>query len=489
MNLLNKILMHFKHCFTEPSFQVFIITILGLILRQDNLGMTSFIRALALDPSAYNSIEYFFKSASFNIRKVNETWINIACKYAPLVTHKGMIFFIIDGVKVSKEALKMVGVKKHKQDSENSGKGEYIHGHMFGSVGILIGKPGKMFCLPLSNKIHNGIKEALNWSKDFEAWRKESHIVQMIHQTFEAAKIFERDAVVLADCYFSKKTALKALDTLNETVDFTLSIVTKMIMSTAAFEEPPPRTGEPGRPPLTGEKVKLKELFTTKASEFIEDEALIYGELKKVSYYVIDLLWGRMVCEKTGKTYYNKLRFVLVKYDDVKAILMSSNLNLSGKEILEAYGFRFKIECTFRELKQVINGFGYRFWNKKMPKLNKRKKKTAPDPLESVTDENDRKNILKTLRAIEMFALCSAIALGVLQLCSLEYSDFLDLKKLKYLRTYRGKFASEATIVEYIRNEFNRYCFLGSELPIMQKIRIRQLPKKDRKQQRVEKAG
>ena len=114
--------MHFKPCFTDPSFQVFIVTILGLILRQDNLGMTSFIRALSLDPSAYDSLEYFFKSASFNFKKVNRVWINIVCKTAPLIAHKGLIFFIIDGVKVTKEAKKMVGVKKHHQESENSAK-------------------------------------------------------------------------------------------------------------------------------------------------------------------------------------------------------------------------------------------------------------------------------------------------------------------------------------------------------------------------------
>ena len=473
--------MNFKHCFTDPSFQVFIVTILGLILRHDNLGMTSFIRALSLDPSAYNSIEYFFKSASFNLKKVNETWINTVYKIAPLITREGLIFFIIDGVKVAKEARRMVGVKKHHQESENSAKGEFIHGHMFGCVGILIGNLGKMFCLPLSNKIHNGIKEALTWCEDFETWRGESHIVQMIYQTFEAAKVFGRDAVILADSYFPKVPALKALDALNDKVNFTLYLVSKMIISTVAFEDPPPRTGKRGRPPLKGSKVKLEKLFATKSSEFTETEATIYGEQKQVSYYVIDLLWG--------KKYYKKLRFVLVKYDNVKSILMSTNLNLSGKDILEVYGFRFKIECTFRELKQVLGGFGYRYWNRSMPKLNKYKKKTDPDPLESVTDENDRKNILKTIRAIEMFALCSSIALGILQLCSLEYSTSLDMKKLRYLRTYRGKYASEATIVEYIRNEFNHLCFLGSKLPIIQKIRLRQLPKKGRKQQETEKAG
>lgn len=42
--------------------------------------------------------------------------------------------YVGDGVKASKEAKKMPGVKKLHQESENSSKGEYILGHMFGGI-------------------------------------------------------------------------------------------------------------------------------------------------------------------------------------------------------------------------------------------------------------------------------------------------------------------------------------------------------------------
>lgn len=44
-----------------------------------------------------------------------------------------------DGVKQYKEGCRMPGVKKLFQESENPAKPEYIHGHMFGSLGILVG--------------------------------------------------------------------------------------------------------------------------------------------------------------------------------------------------------------------------------------------------------------------------------------------------------------------------------------------------------------
>ena len=34
----------------------------------------------------------------------------------------------------------MLGVKKLVQDSETQSKPEYIHGHMWGGVGVLVGK-------------------------------------------------------------------------------------------------------------------------------------------------------------------------------------------------------------------------------------------------------------------------------------------------------------------------------------------------------------
>lgn len=49
----------------------------------------------------------------------------------------------------------MPGVKKHHQESENSGKPEYIYGHELGMIGVLT--DGKvMQCVPVDVEIHDG---------------------------------------------------------------------------------------------------------------------------------------------------------------------------------------------------------------------------------------------------------------------------------------------------------------------------------------------
>lgn len=83
----------------------------------------------------------------------------------------------------------MPGVKKLRQESENSSKGEYIFGHLFGAIGILAGTSQKWFCLPLFINLQDGVKTILGWGKQPEECQA-SHVVQMIDQGFAAAKVF-----------------------------------------------------------------------------------------------------------------------------------------------------------------------------------------------------------------------------------------------------------------------------------------------------------
>ncbi|RAZ95406.1 transposase, partial [Klebsiella oxytoca] len=54
----------------------------------------------------------------------------------------------------------MPGVKKLFQESENSAKPGYIHGHMFGGLGILAGSVRNWACIPLSIRLHDGLQAA-----------------------------------------------------------------------------------------------------------------------------------------------------------------------------------------------------------------------------------------------------------------------------------------------------------------------------------------
>jgi len=54
-----------------------------------------------------------------------------------------------------------------------------------------------------------------------------------------------------------------------------------------------------------------------------------------------------------------------------KFILMSTDLTLDPLDVVRIYGFRFKIEVSFKSALRILGAYSYRFWSKLM-NLNRR---------------------------------------------------------------------------------------------------------------------
>jgi len=458
---VNGTLMEFRHCFSNKrSFGWFVVIMLGLMLRTDTIGLTGIVRELSLLGSAYAAILHFFRAESWHTVMVRTAWLRIVSKLPLLYRVAGRAVLVGDGVKQSKEGKHMPGVVKLHQESENSAKGSYIFGHMFGGIGVLLGHAGqKLYCLLLSLKLHEGVGAIHGWGKE-EAEEEESHVVKMIKDAFEAVQILG-PSLLLLDRLYLTIPMLKAL-----AAKPGLQVVTKAKSNATAYYDPKPKTG-PGAKAKKGESVKVASLFQTKASEFVTEAAYVYGKVQSVRYYSLDLLWGKKL--------YQKLRFVLVILDGRANILVSTDLTLTPIQIIELYCCRFKIECAFRELKQVVAGFSYRFWSKSMPKLSRYKSNAAnQERLAALTDEDAQAHIESTVRAIEGYALLSAIALGLLQLISLLFSDLFTNGRTRFMRTVSNAIPSEATVADYMRkNIYQLFRFLP-DLAITTIIRERQ---------------
>lgn len=442
LEYIETILNKFKSCFSrQATFHWFIVIIIGLMIRSDKLGITSIIRDLALSHKNYGSMVHFFRSSSWRPDTLKTKWFEIVQSSAPLYQEEGCTILIGDGVKQAKEGRHMPGVKKMFQESENSSKPEYIFGHMFGGIGVLAGTIEKWFCIPLHINLQDGTEIIDKWKKKESV--STSHVVQMIENGYQAAKTFGK-SILLLDRYFLSVPGLKHLDALNATGSVVMTIVTKAKKSCVAYHKPPTvkKPGR-GRPAKKGATVKLMELFQACESEFLETTAVLYGRKETIRYYCINLLWGQKL--------YKELRFVLVEYRGIRSILVSTDLEQSPMSIIRLYSYRFKIECTFRELKQVIGGFSYRFWSKSMPKLKRYLKKSEAHPLEAVTEAAERNNIMGAIKAIEGYVMCSCIAMGMLQMISLHYSKNIDAIKFRYMRTPSKEMVSEATVMCYLR--------------------------------------
>ena len=442
---LEKILERFCPCFSrEAAFKWFVIVIVGLITRQDHLGVTSIIRELSLNPNCYECMVHFFRSTAWNVDNLRARWYQFLAEHAPVYKINGRIVLAGDGVKQSKEGYRMPGVKKMVQESETQSKGEFIFGHLFGAVGVLIGHRAQKFCLPLKINIQDGIRNAAGW--EGSTISEENHILQMIRNGFEAANVFGK-SIILLDRYFLSVPALCLLNKLNaEKEEKLLTIVTKAKKNCTVYLPPPPRKeGRKGRPPKKGDSLKLMSLFSDPRIRFKKATVNAYGGKKEVEYYCVNLLWGLKL--------YQTLRFVLVKWDGTTSILVSTDLTLRPTKIIELYAWRAKIESMFREMKQQIGGFGYHFWTSAMPKLNHFARKESPDPLTCVSDSKKQKRILDCIRATEAFVACSTIAMGIVQLISMKEISRGSIRKIRYLRTPSKMKPSEGTVMYFFRRK------------------------------------
>ena len=460
LNFIENILCHFETCFSRKSaFRWFVVITVGLMLRSDKLGVTSIIRDLALHPGCYDSMLHFFRASSWSLEEIRKRWFCAVKQYAPLYKEGNLHVLVGDGVKQSKEGRRMPGVKKLFQESENSAKPEFIHGHMFGGLGILAGSARRWACIPLSIRLHDGLQAAREWKG--ASVSAASHVVQMVEDAWHAAHTFG-DSLLLLDRYFLTVPALEKLKELNGSGSVHMEIVTKAKKSCTAYQKPGPRRPGRGRPPKKGAAVRLKELFGSHKGQFQEAEIELYGKKEAIRYYCIDLLWGQKL--------YQELRFVLVEMDGVQGILASTSLALEPLSIIRLYSYRFRIECTFRELKQQIGAFCYHFWSKYMPKLNYYQKKGEPTPMEQVEGERPRRKVLEAVRAIEMHMALSCIAMGILQSISIHFIGKVSSGQIRYQRTPSRGRVSEAALMHYFRKHFFRLLGQKPELCITQII-------------------
>ena len=362
-------------------------------------------------------------------------------------------------MKQSKEGRRIPGVKKLCQESETSAKPQFIHGHMFGGLGILAGSIRSMSCVPLNIRLHDGLQDTCGWESSTVSGA--SHVVQMVEDAYLAAETFG-NSILLLDRYFLSVPALKRLQELTGGETVRMEIVTKAKCNCTAFEKPALRKPGRGRPPKKGKAIRLKDLFESRKEQFSEAEMVLYGKKEKLRYYSIDLLWGQKL--------YQELRFVLVEYNGTRSILAGTSLELDPLSMIRLYSFRFRIECTFRELKQQTGAFCYHFWSKHMPRLNYYRKKTEPSPLEQVESDHARRKILQAVRAVETHMVLSCVAMGTIQCLSLQMEGKLCSEQIRYQRTPSKGKVSEGAMMHYLRKHIFRLMGQTPELRITRLI-------------------
>ena len=366
LETIDSILSDFRHCFSrKAAFYWFLIIILGFIIRCDHHGITSFIRWLFLNPEYYDPILRSLRTTSWSLEILLVHWVKVVMSMYPLIEFNGRPLLIGDGIKVAKEAKKMPAVKSLHQDSENSGKAEYILGHHCGFVGLLIGSMKKTFCLPLHGQLHEGL-EGIRPAEG-RAGQPATLVTHMAHLVLKKAKQTGMLCYATLDAYFSVGPAFLIFkEAVNEKGEQWVHLITRAKDNYVGYFNPE----DSSKRFREEEKVYLIKIFDFPWL-FEKMELTIYGHVKTVKYYCANLLW---------KPIKGLVRFVCVMDGEDRYILMCSDLKLSPIQIITIYSYRSKIEVMFLFLKHLLGGFCYHFWTKAFPKLKRGEKLQCIQP-------------------------------------------------------------------------------------------------------------
>jgi len=393
-SVVDQHLQRFRSVFSrQVPFELFVIVAWAFLLRLEGSGVSSAVRCLGLDPSEYLCLLGFFHSSAFHVATLCRQWASILSHAAPGPKIGGRPVLVADAIKVAKAGRKMPGVKVLHQESESNTKREYINGHFWGCVSILIGTTVHPYAAPIRLAIQDGIK--LSPSDRTTLPMKMASLVCTCTTT---------PSTVVVDSYYAAAAFLRYL--LKEGHH----AITRLRSNAVAYEPAAPVSGKRprGRPCKYGKKMKLASLFSRRAS-FQLTSIPLYGDIKDVLFLSQDLYWGGLL-----------VRIVLTIYPDgATVILLSTDLNLIAEEIITGYGYRFKIEVQFKQLVHTLWGFRYHFWMLLMPKAGSR-------PRNLYTHRKTpefRAQLIRKMEAYERFVNIAAIALGLLQLLAVNNPD------------------------------------------------------------------
>jgi len=116
-------------CSRARTFLWMSLALVGLSIRAELGGVTSFVRAIGLAAETYSKLLHLFHSPALVVDRLTECWVRLSRSlFTPLRVGERLVL-VADGVRIPKEGRKMPAVKELHQESDNNSKPLYIAGH------------------------------------------------------------------------------------------------------------------------------------------------------------------------------------------------------------------------------------------------------------------------------------------------------------------------------------------------------------------------
>jgi len=423
-------------CTRRATFEWMRIVLAGLCVRADRAGVTSLVRALALQPRSYLRLLHLFHSEALRLPVLTALWVRFCLEHCSPFQVGDAIVCLADGIKVPKEGKKMPAVKKLHQESTNNSKPEFIDGHSLQAFSLLVRTVGGFVTsVPLAARIHEGVIDSAREAR-------KTLLDRLVELFFELVQPLARRVILVTDAYYASAKMIRPLLAQGH------HLVTRVRRNAVAYRPPPvPRPRRRGRPRRYGEKIRLKDLLADTERTFVTALSPVYDEKNvEIAYLVQDLLWrpvGHLV------------RFVCVRHPRRgDLILMTSDTTLDPLDVISLYGYRFKIEVGFRQAVQVMGTYFYHFWMKTM---TPRKRGSATQDIRKRSRVH-KERVRRKIRAYHRFVQLGCIAQGLLQLLAIQHRPSVWERFRSWLRTMNpDQPPSELVVAQALRTSLPEF--------------------------------
>ena len=415
------------------TFLWFALALLATSVRTDQLGVTSLVRALGLREGCYDRLLDFFHSRALDLEGLTRQWVKLVLGVLRPFLHtvQGRLLLVADGLKAPKTGRKMPAVKKLHQESDNNTKPEFIFGHSCQAVAVIARAASSFLAIPLACRIHEGV---VFTNRDHRSLLDK--LILLIHSLG-----IELPFYLIADTYYAAANIIQPLLAAGQ------HLVAAVRSNAVAYAAPPaPTSARRGRPRRYGKKIQLKTLFA-ELNAFTTASSPIYGEKNvQLRYRVVDLIWrpvGRLV------------RFVLVIHPvRGRKMLLATDLSLSGLQIIEMFGIRFKIEVSFKQAIYTLGTYAYHFW---MRAMTPRPRRTGNQYLHRKSPRY-RQQVRRKLAAYHAHIQTGLIAQGLLQALAVLCPAVVWKQFGSWLRTVRpGLVPSEFVVALALRHSLPEF--------------------------------
>jgi hypothetical protein len=357
-SLWQALLAPFADAFTEGGFRRFVLWITGLALNVEEHTITQSLIALGLH-DRWKEVENFAEIGHWNQELVEWALADLL-EQAPGRLWYGYRVHAVDDSKVHRSSKKVWGTCTfHEYTARCPNRAATVRAHNWVVLGDLLHNPdAPAWFLPVTGRLYFR-KSQLPSVPDQEVFhtKNELAVAMLRHQQ----EIRPGAHLAVFDGAFAVANVVRPLAHPapgDQRIDF----VTRLRQDARLYALPPTerRRGQRGPSPRWGRRLAPPRQGGRWPGAWQEGEAFVYGRVRRVRWKEVVCLWRVLGWEVPVKAVVAEVEGYRERF-----CLVSSATGLTGLQIVELFGARFREEDGFRDLKQRLGWEECRAWTKK----------------------------------------------------------------------------------------------------------------------------